>query len=85
MHSLINEMNQSKNIFGKGVMGANPEKVDNFLQQLIKMSSMIDTSLGWDQANTDEWQKRKDEEYLRKHQEMPLEFPLSPRLKQKFK
>ena len=77
LHSLIKEMNESRNIFGKGdIMGEDPKIVNDLFEQISKMSSMIETSLNWNQEMTDEWKKRKDEEYLREYEKFPFEFPL---------
>ena len=45
LHYLINAMSESQNIFGKGVMGADPNIMNEFLGETSIMSQMIGESI----------------------------------------
>ena len=76
LHYLINAMSESQNIFGKGVMGADPNIMDEFLKETSIMSQMIGESINPNEEQINKLKKKREENYIKAHKEFPHEFPL---------
>ena len=76
LHYLINAMSESQNIFGKGVMGADPNIMNEFLGETSIMSQMIAESINPNEEQINKLKKKREENYIKAHKEFPHEFPL---------